>query len=153
MRSLINVVKKELRQTLRDLPMVRMLVIAPMMQLLLFGYAINMDVDHIPTVVCDQDKTPESRALIRSFIAGDTFTFIAEVMTPDEADRAIERGDAATALIVPRGYSLRVARHDAPEAQVIVDGTDSTRAQVSANAAGQLRRMKGIGAPSSPVMH
>jgi ABC-2 type transport system permease protein len=73
---LYNVVKKELRQTLRDTPMVRMLILAPVLQLLLFGYAINMDVDKIPTVICDQDKTLESRDLVSRFLGGGTFLFL-----------------------------------------------------------------------------
>ena len=68
--SLYNMVRKEMRQTLRDRPMVAMLIVAPMIQLIVFGYAINFDVDRIPTVVCDEDDTEESRSLIQQFLAG-----------------------------------------------------------------------------------
>src|ERR1700689_553963 len=63
LRSLLNVMKKELSQTLRDRRMLGTLLVAPVLQLVVFGYAIDLDVDRIPTVVCDQDHTPQSRAL------------------------------------------------------------------------------------------
>lgn len=143
--SLLNVVRKELRQTLRDRRMVSSLVIAPVLQLVLFGYAINLDVDGIPTVVCDQDDTPQSRDLVQRFLAGDTFHPQSAVEDPAAAQTALETGDAAVALMVPRGFSVRSARHDSPEVQVLVDGTDSTRAQVASNAARQFLHLQGLG--------
>lgn len=148
--SLLNVVRKELRQTLRDRRMASSLIIAPVLQLALFGYAINLDVDRIPTVVCDQDHTPQSRDLVQQFLAGDTFRRERAVEDPAAAQAALETGDAAVALIVPRGFSVRSARRDSPEVQVLVDGTDSTRAQVASNAAGQFLRLHGVG--GGPVM-
>lgn len=145
LRSLLGVVKKELRQTLRDRRLVSSLVLAPVLQLALFGHAINLDVDRIPTVVCDQDATPASRDLVRDLFAGGTFRRRSATDDPEAAQAALERGDAAVAVIIPRGFSTRLARRDAPQVQVIVDGTDSTRAQVASNAAWQLLRLHGIG--------
>lgn len=143
--ALFNMVRKEFRQTLRDRRVVGMLIVAPILQLIVFGYAINMDVDKIETVVCDQDRTIESRKLIEQFLAGGTFRFHEQVLEPNAAAYALESGDAAVALIIPRGFSLRVARRDVPQVQVLLDGTDSTRAQVAANVASQLLAMAGIG--------
>ncbi len=145
--SLLNVVKKELRQTLRDRRMVGSLVIAPVLQLVLCGYAINLDVDRVPTVVCDQDDTARSRGLVQQFLAAGTFRHRRTVEDPTAAQAALETGDAAVALIVPRGFSVRLARHDSPEVQVLVDGTDSTRAQVAANAARQFFQLHGVSGP------
>jgi ABC-2 type transport system permease protein len=147
--SLNNMVKKELRQTLRDRRMVGMLIVAPVLQLLVFGYAINMDVDRIPTVVCDQDRTEQSRQLVQQFLAGGTFRFQAMVIEPEAAEWELHTGDAAVALIIARGFSLRVARREGPQVQVLVDGTDSTRAQVAANVASQLLARAGIGAETA----
>ena len=149
LQSLFNVMKKELSQTMRDRRMLSTLIISPVLQLVVFGYAIDLDVDRIPTVVCDQDGTPRSRDLTEAFFADRTFLHSADVADPDVAQRALEAGDAAAAVIIPRGFALRVARADAPEVQVLVDGTDATRAQVAANAASQFLLVQGIGTEPS----
>jgi ABC-2 type transport system permease protein len=143
--SLLNVMKKELSQTLRDRRMLSTLIISPVLQLVIFGYAIDLDVDRIPTVVCDQDRTPQSRDLTQAFFADRTFLRRADVLDPETAQDALDAGSAAAELIVPRGFALRVARADAPEVQVIIDGTDATRAQVASNAASQFLLLHGIG--------
>ena len=137
LRSLLNVMKKELSQTLRDRRMLATIIVSPVLQLVIFGYAIDLDVDRIPTVVCDHDATPESRDLVQAFFADRTFLRHTSVRDPDAAQDALEGGGAAAALIVPRDFARRVARADDPEVQVIVDGTDATRAQVASNAASQ----------------
>ena len=145
LRSLLNVMKKELSQTLRDRRMLGTLIVAPVLQLVVFGYAIDLDVDRIPTVVCDQDGTPASRDLTQAFFADRTFLRGATVADPGAAQDALEGGDAVAALIVPRGFALRVARADAPEVQVVIDGTDATRAQVAASAARMFLLLHGVG--------
>jgi ABC-2 type transport system permease protein len=144
-QSLLNVMKKELSQTMRDRRILSTLIISPVLQLIVFGYAIDLDVDRIPTVVCDQDRTPRSRDLAQAFFADRTFLRSAYVPDPGQAQDALESGRAAAAVIIPRGFALRVARADDAEVQVIVDGTDSTRAQVAANAASQFLLSRGIG--------
>jgi ABC-2 type transport system permease protein len=143
--SLLNVMKKELRQTLRDRRMLGTIIVAPVLQLIVFGYAIDLDVDRIPTVVCDQDATPQSRLLTQAFFADRTFLRHADVRDPNAAQDALEVGSAAAALIVPYGFARNVARAAGPEVQVVVDGTDSVRAQVASNAASQFLLLHGIG--------
>jgi ABC-2 type transport system permease protein len=125
--------------------MLATLIVSPVLQLVVFGYAIDLDVDRIPTVVCDQDGTPGSRDLAQAFFADRTFLRREDVPDPGRAEDALETGAAAAALIVPRGFALRTARADAPEVQVIVDGTDVTLAQVASNAASQFLLLHGIG--------
>jgi hypothetical protein len=115
LRSLFNVMKKELSQTMRDRRMLATLLISPVLQLVVFGYAIDLDVDRIPTVICDEDGTPRSRDLAQAFFADRTFLRGADVAEPDAAEDALESGKAAAAVIIPRGFALRVARDDAPE--------------------------------------
>jgi ABC-2 type transport system permease protein len=149
-QSLLNVTIKELRQTMRDKRMLATLIVSPVLQLVVFGYAIDLDVDRIPTVVCDQDRTTPSRSLAQALFADRTFLRNADVDKPDTAQDALESGSAAAAVFIPRGYALRTARADAPEVQVLVDGTDATRAQVAANAASQFLLGQGIG--TEPVV-
>jgi ABC-2 type transport system permease protein len=146
LRSLLNVMKKELSQTLRDRRMLGTLLVAPVLQLVVFGYAIDLDVDRIPTVVCDQDGTPQSRALAQAFFADRTFLRRADLADPNVTQSALESGEAAAAIIIPRNFATRSARGDDPEVQVIVDGTDPMRAQVASNAASQFLLIHGIGA-------
>jgi len=144
--SLLNVVKKEFIQALRDRRMVFLLVAAPLIQLVGFGYAVNLDVDRIPSVVCDQDRTPASRELVEAFFANGTFLRTQTVVDPDAAQRALEDGDAAAALIVPRRFAVRLARGESPSVQLLVDGTDSTQAQVASADASQFLLARGIAA-------
>ena len=147
-----NVAKKEMIQTLRDRRMVFTLIAAPAIQLVGFGYAVNLDVDHIPTVVCDQDRTPTSRALIQAFLANGTFVEHDAVLAPDAAQAELENGDAAAALVVPRDYAVQLARNAHPQVQVIVDGTDSVRAQVAASDATEFMAERGLPAATmAPV--
>jgi ABC-2 type transport system permease protein len=145
MRSLLNIMRKELTQTVRDRRMVFMLILAPVIQLVAFGYAVNMDVDRIPTVVCDQDDTPESRRLLQQFFGDRTFRRRSDVRDPEWAQAAIESGVASVAVIVPRGFAQRRARGDVVQVQVLLDGTDSTRATVAANDANQFLALAGVG--------
>jgi ABC-2 type transport system permease protein len=145
LQSLFNVMKKELSQTLRDRRMLATLIVSPVLQLVIFGYAIDLDVDRIPMVVCDQDGTPASRDLTQAFFADRTFLRREDVLDPSQAQDALETGGASAAFVVPKGFALRVARADAPEVQVIVDGTDVTLAQVASNAASQFLLLRGIG--------
>jgi hypothetical protein len=105
LQSLLNVMKKELSQTLRDRRMLATLIVSPILQLVVFGYAIDLDVDRIPTVVCDQDRTPQSRELTQAFFADRTFLRTRTSSTPTQAQDALEAGGAAAALIVPRGFA------------------------------------------------
>jgi ABC-2 type transport system permease protein len=138
LRAIGNVAHKEILQTLRDKRLVFILVVAPIIQLVLLGYAVNLDVDHIPTVVCDQDRTQQSRELIDSFFAGDTFVPEGVVDDPDAAQAALESGDASIAVIIPYGYARGLMRSERPDVQLIVDATDAARSQVAAQDASQL---------------
>jgi ABC-2 type transport system permease protein len=143
--SLVNVMRKELAQTLRDRRAVFLLVAAPIIQLVAFGYAVNLDVDHIPTVVCDEDDTPKSREITEAFFANKTFSRVDTVRSPDDAERELETGEAAAAFIVPQGFEIHFVRRSNPTIQVLLDGTDSTRAQVGAGAASQFFGLRGVG--------
>lgn len=144
LRSFLVVVRKELVQALRDRRMVFLLVAAPLIQLVAFGYAVNLDVDRIPSIACDEDRTPASRELVEAFFANGTFERAGAVDSPDDAQRALETGAAAAVIVVPRGFERAVQRHAAPSVQVLVDGTDSTRAQVASADASQFLLLRGV---------
>jgi len=125
---------KEVRQTLRDRRIAFVLIAAPVIQLVVLGHAVNLDVRDVPTIVADQDQTPASRALVAALTAGDTFTPVAATRRAADAHDALVQGDASVALIVPDGYAAaRVSDH--PVAlQVLTDGSDSNRATFAQSA-------------------
>jgi ABC-2 type transport system permease protein len=130
-------VVKELRQLRRDRRFLAMLIVSPVIQLVLLGYAANLDVRQIPTVVADFDRTAESRALTSRLTASGFFEYAGSVPTLTGAERALEQGRAWLALVVPRGYGRDVAASRPAAVQLLVDGSDSSAATVGVNTASQ----------------
>jgi ABC-2 type transport system permease protein len=129
------VLVKEIRQTLQDRRVLFLLTIAPFLQLLMFGYAIDLDVDRVPTVIVDQDDTSTSRELTRRLLADGTLLDVGHVDSVAEADRVLERGDAAVALVFPPGFGRDLLRGTGASVQVMLDGTDPNRSGVAGGAA------------------
>ncbi|PKN48348.1 MAG: ABC transporter permease, partial [Deltaproteobacteria bacterium HGW-Deltaproteobacteria-20] len=139
-----SVMVKEVRQAFRDKRMAAVLFVAPLMQLIVLGYAVDLEVDRIPTVVCDQDRTPASRALLEATLAERTFRRVATVTDPLEAVAWVTSGEAATAWVVPRGYEQDLKRGGGTSVQVIIDGTDTNRAQVASAAVQQMATSRSL---------
>jgi len=143
--ALLAVMRKELRQAFRDRRMAFMLMAAPVIQLSILGYAVDLEVDHIPTVICDQDATPASRDLAAALVAEGTFRRVGTTRDPAEASRALERGDAAVAVVIPAGFARDTRRQQPADVQVLIDGTDPNRAQVATNAAAMFLTQRAVG--------
>ena len=146
---LAAVITKELLQTARDKRVIAILVAAPLAQLIIMGYAVNLDVTHVPTVVADEDHTAASRALTRGITAGDTFRLDRVVSSAAEGMAAIDRGEASAVVVLPRGLEADLDAGRPASLQVLTDSADSNRAIVSANALTayatqqSLRRLRG----------
>lgn len=122
---------KELLQLRRDRMTIGMMVMLPLVQLLLFGYAIDTDVRHMPTVVYDADRTPRSRDLARRLEATGYYDVVGQVGGYDDIARTFRSGEARVALVVPAGFERALGRHQPAHVQLVVDGSD---AQVVASA-------------------
>ena len=122
---LLSIIRKEFIQILRDSRTLAMILVIPVIQLFLLGYAATTDVKNVPLAVWDQSRSPESRALLDAFRAADYFRVAFDVGSEDELRDLIERGDALAALIIPPDYSQRLLEGDAQVAMVL-DGSDST---------------------------
>lgn len=142
--SLLAVMRKEFIQAFRNRPMTVMLLVAPLLQTTVLGFAVDLDVDRIPTAVVDQDRSPASRALAAAFVADRTFAKVAEGDDAEAASRLLERGAAAAALVIPPGFERDVNRGTPTQVQLLVDGTDPNRAQISGNAASQFLLERGL---------
>jgi ABC-2 type transport system permease protein len=115
---------KELLQLRRDRLTLAMMAVLPVVQLLLFGYAINTDVRHIPTLVDDHDRSAESRDLARRMEATGFYDLVGEVHGYDEIDRALRSGEARVALVVPARFGADVQAGRTAQVQLVVDGSD-----------------------------
>lgn len=129
---------KELRQLRRDRMTVGMMTVLPVMQLLLFGYAINTDVRHVPTVVYDQDRTPASRDLYCSLEATQFYDIVGHVESYDDIERALRADTARVALVIPTRFSSQIARGRRAQVQLIIDGSDPQTVASATNTAAAL---------------
>jgi ABC-2 type transport system permease protein len=133
--QLAAVIRKEVRQTVRDKRVMALLMIAPIVQTVIFGFAVNFDVDDVPTLVADLDRSAASREHARRLLADGTLRKAGDAGSPGEAERMLDSGGAAAAVILPRAFSADLAAGRPAEVQVILDGTDPNRATVVAAAA------------------
>jgi len=121
---LLAICKKELLQLRRDRLTFAMMVAIPVVQLLIFGYAIDFDVRHLSTIVYDQDHSAASRDLARRLEITGYFNVIGAVDSYDEIGRALRSGRARVALVVPPAYGRDLAIGRPAQAQLVVDGSD-----------------------------
>jgi ABC-2 type transport system permease protein len=125
------VARKEFLHVLRDFRSLAMAILIPILMLLLFGYALTLDVDHVPMVVWDQSGTARSRELISRFAGSPYFTLCMGVDNERDLVRAIDAGQVLVALVVPHDFAKRIdANREAP-VQFIVDGSDSNTATIA----------------------
>lgn len=107
-----------------------MLIIAPMFQLIVLGSAVNFDVDRVPTVVVDRDRSAESRGHLQALLADGTLLSAGQVDSEDEAMDWLEDGRAAAALVIPPNFGRDLGRGKKVELQVLLDGSDPNRSGV-----------------------
>jgi ABC-2 type transport system permease protein len=131
---LVSIIRKEFIQITRDARTLVIILIIPIMQLFLLGYAATNDVRNIPLAVLDQSQTEESRMLLDAYRAADYFRIAYSVDSEAEIQSLIEKGDARAGIIIPPDYATRLAEGDAKVA-FILDGSDPTVASTSLSAA------------------
>lgn len=116
----------------------------PVIQLTIFGYAIDTKIEHIPTVVWNLDERAESRRLLESFESSRTFTVVERAHNDEEFRRAITAGRAKVGILVPPDFSERVLRQEQAQVQVLIDGSDSQVATSALTATKLLGLVKSI---------
>ena len=130
LRRIVAVARKELIHISRDWRILVSVLLMPVIQLLLFSYAISFDVKNVPTVVLDQDRSAASRELLAHFQQSDFFRVVAHVEDGAEIDRYIARSAARIAVVVPPGFGRDLAAGGKPSVQVLVDGSEPNSAQL-----------------------
>ncbi|HSW29621.1 MAG TPA: ABC transporter permease [Longimicrobiales bacterium] len=157
-----RMVGKELRQLLRDPMSVRMVFGAPIIQLLMFGYALNTDVREVSTFLVDHDRTPASRELAEAFTASGYFRLVGTSDRPEDMGRALDHGDATIGLEIPAGFASDVRAGRSPAVQLLVDGTNSNTGTVASGYAAKIvqersarimaANLSGAGGAAGPAM-
>jgi ABC-2 type transport system permease protein len=131
LKRLITITKKEFIQIRRDKASLAIAVMMPIMMLLLFGFAVNTDVNNVSLAVYDGSKTMESRELINKFINSYYFELYGEVNSPDDVEKYISSGKVKVGLVIPPDYAKTLRRNATAEVQVLVDGSDPTIARTA----------------------
>jgi ABC-2 type transport system permease protein len=125
------IVHKEFRHLGRDPRMLLAVVITPVIQLLLFAYAISFDVENVPTIVIDLDQTPSSRTYVEKYDASPFFDVVAHGTSLADVDTAFDANTARVAVVIPPGFARTLAAGEQAQVAVLVDGSEPTAAKVS----------------------
>lgn len=133
-----QMIRKEFRQMMRDSRSRRMMFVAPVVQLVLFGYAVTTDVRNARTFVVDHDRTTVSRELISALTASGYFRVTGTGERPSEMADALDRGDALMAVEIPQGFAAKVSSGEQATLQVLVDGSTANTANVALGYATQI---------------
>jgi len=144
MRRFGPMFRKEFIQMRRDRLTLGIMVGIPVIQLLLFGFAIQTDVRHIPTVVLDESRTPVSRDAVAAFENTGNFRIVAHVNGRDELDAWIARGDAQAGIAIPHDFPRDLARGTTATIQVIVDASDPLSSQAALAAAAGVAQVRNL---------
>ena len=137
------VVRKEFIHVGRDPRLLAVVLVMPIIQLLLFAYAISFDVRNLPTVVVDLDRTPDSTAYLRAYEASGLFQVTAHETTLAAVDESFARNEARVAVVVPAGFARSLARGEAAQVGVFVDGSEPNSAKVAQTYSAALNQLYG----------
>jgi ABC-2 type transport system permease protein len=128
MRKALAVGRKEFHQIVRDRRTLSILLLAPVMFLLLYGYALNFDIKHVTLAVEDRDRTAESRALVAAFVNSGYFDLVASVHDDQAIDRLMDRNDIRAALVIPERTGRAINTGRAAAVQVLINGDNANTA-------------------------
>jgi ABC-2 type transport system permease protein len=131
MRTILALVRKEFLQVFRDRVMLRLIFLMPIIQLLLMGYAVNVDVRLIYTAIYDHDHSDLSRELVRSFSAGDYFVCETSDLPLTEAARGFRENRYNAALVIPEDFSEKLKLGEPAPVGLLVDGTNANSAGIA----------------------
>lgn len=146
-----EMVRKEFRQIFRDPRLRRMIFVAPVIQLLAFGYAVSTDMRNVSTLVVDHDRTRASRELVEAFKASGYFRIEGYADRPAEIVSALDHGTAVLGVVIPEGFE-RDASEGLASVQLLFDGTNSNLATVARGYAERIVLSQGVRWTATPQM-
>ncbi len=127
----LRLIRKELRQIFRDPRMKRIIFVAPMFQLVVFGYAVNTDIRETPLFVVSQDRSADSRDLVDALTASGYFRVAGRSQSSSDLTRALDTGRAIVGLEIPPDFARRLRSGEGASVQLLVDGSNSNTATVA----------------------
>ena len=144
-RRLQAVARKEFLHVRRDPRALGVSLVLPLALMVLYSYALRLDVDHVPLAVWDQSNTPQSRDLVSRFVASRYFTVVGRPQSYGEMERALDRGRILLALVIPADFAERAATARPTEVQLLADGSDPNTASLALNYADAILQSYGRG--------
>ena len=163
LRRTLAVARKEFLHIMRDARSLTMALALPILMILLFGYALTLDVDRIPAMVFDSDRTPESRELISHFQGSRYFSVLGAVEDYRSIEQKVNQDECMLGIAIPQDYARDLLSGGAPQVQMLFDGSDSNTASIglgyannivqsfAAEIRGQAQNRMGRSALSAPV--
>lgn len=132
MKTIIHIVKKEFLQFKRDPKMFALILVAPVFQLIVLGFAVNFDVQNVDTVVIDHDKSELSRRYISELQATNYFTVLGNESNYSNLESALDQNSALLGLVIPANFEKNIIRGEQAKVQALFDGSDGNRASIAA---------------------
>jgi len=126
-----QIVRKEFLQLFRDPRMVGLIIFPPIVQLIVFGYAVSTDIRHIPTLVVDHDRTKTSRELVDALTSSEYFKVVQRSSRPADLVRALDFGEAVVGLEIPAGFAEALSEGSETTVGLLLDGTNSNTAMTA----------------------
>lgn len=133
MKRILALARKEVYHILRDPRSLAVAILMPVMMVLLYGYALDMELKNLPVAVLDQDHTPASRGLVRDMTSGGFIVDEGRLQSRAEIEGGFHREDYRAALIIPEGYGDKLRDGQDAEVQLLIDGADAASAQTVQN--------------------
>ena len=131
MKQLMAVMKKEIRHLRRDPFMLRILLISPILQLLILGYAVTFETKHVAIEICDMDKSSYSRHFIQKIMTNDRFDFVGYTDDVNQLDRDIKRWKSKVGLYFPPDFSQKLIRNGQASVLAYLDAIDGNQAMTA----------------------
>jgi ABC-2 type transport system permease protein len=133
-----EIIRKEFLQVLRNRRMRTALFVPPLFQLIIFGYAVNLDVDNVSTAIMDEDRTPVSRELVADFSGSGRFHITRTAETEKDIQTLMDSTQVVAVVRILPGFARDITRGNAGSVQVIIDGTNSNTASLVSNYANEI---------------
>jgi len=128
---LLPLIKKEFIQIFRTKPMLAFIFVMPIIQTLVMGYAVTTEVTRVPMVICDQERSVQSRQLIQNMQQTEYFDVVLVTSEYSAIEQIMDAGEASSALVIPPDFTQKLRENQTPVIQTIMDGSNSNTAQVA----------------------
>lgn len=138
MRQVYHLILKEFRQVFRNRIMIGIIFVMPLVQILILGNAITVDVTNVRVTISDRDRTPMSRDLVASFAHSRQFVVVGTAESDIELRRTFDEDRTSIAIVIPRNFQRDVVRSRVPAVQLLVDGIDGNTAGVALGYANEI---------------